>query len=80
MKDIPIEKQFWFQNLLERTLPAVHNRERRRPHHKSHVNIGFVHLYQAGSRRWRNLPTDKVNFNQNLVMLDMKRLKKALET
>jgi len=80
MKDIPIEKQLWFQTLQDRKLPAVHNRERQRPHRKSHGKIGFVQLSQAVSRRWRNLPTDKVNFYRNLAMLDMKRFKTALET
>ena len=40
----------------------------------------IVQLSQALSRRWKNLPIDKVNFYRNLAMLDMKIFKTALET
>ena len=80
MEDIPPEKQLWFQDLQQRKLPAIHNRERRRPHRKSHGKIGFVELSQAVSRRWRKLTTDKVNFYQKLAKLDMNRFKTAVVT
>ena len=80
MKDIPPEKQLWFQTLQQRKLPGIHNRERRRPHRKSHGNIGFVEISQAVSRRWRNLTTNKVNFYQKLAKLDMNLFKTAVVT
>ena len=75
---LPTENHISQQILHERKLPVIHNKEKRRPHRKSHGKIGFIELSQAVSRRWRNLPTDKVNFYQNLAKLDKNRFKKAL--